>query len=62
MLDFTKDAVADAPTATISLTGAATDSIVLRQATYDDLRADGSITIDGDAAAVADFLGLPGHV
>ena len=49
---------AEAPTATISLTRAAMDAIVLRQATFADLRADGSITITGDAAAVEDFLGL----
>jgi alkyl sulfatase BDS1-like metallo-beta-lactamase superfamily hydrolase len=58
VLNFTKDAAVDAPTATISLTRAAMDAIVLRQATFDDLLGDGSITIDGDAAAVGDFLGL----
>ena len=58
VLNFTKDAAVDTPTATISLTRAAMDAIVLRQATFDDLRAAGSITITGDAAAVEDFLGL----
>lgn len=58
VLNFTKDASVDAPTATISLSRAAIDAIVLRQATFADLRADGSIAITGDAAAVEDFLGL----
>jgi alkyl sulfatase BDS1-like metallo-beta-lactamase superfamily hydrolase len=58
VLNFTKGAVAESPTATISLTRAAMDAIVLRQAAFADLSADGSITITGDAAAVADFLGL----
>jgi alkyl sulfatase BDS1-like metallo-beta-lactamase superfamily hydrolase len=58
VLNFTRDAVVDAPTATISLTRAAMDAIVLRQATFADLRADGSISVAGDAAAVEDFLGL----
>ena len=58
VLNFTKDATAEAPTATINLTRAAMDAIVLRQATFADLSADGTITITGDAAAVEDFLGL----
>ncbi len=58
VLNFTKGAAAMAPTATISLTRVAMDAIVLRQASFVDLSADGSITITGDAAAVEDFLGL----
>jgi len=58
VLNFTKDAAAIAPTATICLTRAAMDAIVLRQATFAELAADGSISITGDAAAVEDFLGL----
>jgi alkyl sulfatase BDS1-like metallo-beta-lactamase superfamily hydrolase len=57
-LPFTRDAAAVTPMATISLTRAAMDAIVLRQASFVDPRADGSITIKGDAAA--DFLGLLG--
>ena len=58
VLNFTKDVAATAPTATVSLTRAAMDAIVLRQAAFADLSADGSITITGDGAAVEDFLGL----
>jgi alkyl sulfatase BDS1-like metallo-beta-lactamase superfamily hydrolase len=58
VLNVTKDAVAEAPTATITMTRAAMDAIVLRQATFADLSAEGTIAIDGDAAAVSDFLGL----
>jgi alkyl sulfatase BDS1-like metallo-beta-lactamase superfamily hydrolase len=58
VLNFTKDAAAVAPTATIGLTRAAMDAIAMRQASFLDLSADGTITITGDAAAVEDFLGL----
>jgi alkyl sulfatase BDS1-like metallo-beta-lactamase superfamily hydrolase len=58
VLNVTKDVAAEAPTATISMTRAAMDAIVLRQATFADLSAEGTIAIEGDAAAVADFLGL----
>jgi alkyl sulfatase BDS1-like metallo-beta-lactamase superfamily hydrolase len=58
VLNFTKGAVAESPTASISLTRAAMDAIVLRQASFGDLSADGSISITGNTAAVEDFLGL----
>jgi alkyl sulfatase BDS1-like metallo-beta-lactamase superfamily hydrolase len=58
VLNFTKGATAAAPTATITLTRAAMDAILLRQATFAELSAEGTIAIEGDAAAVADFLGL----
>lgn len=58
VLNFTKGAAAEAPTATIALTRAAMDAILLRQATFPELSAEGTISIGGDAAAVQDFLGL----
>lgn len=58
VLDFTRDATAVAPTATITLTRAAMDAIVLRHAAFADLSADGTISVTGHAAAVEDFLGL----
>ena len=58
VLNFTKDAVAVAPTATIAMTREAMDAIALRQASFHDLSADGTVKVTGDVAAVADFLGL----
>jgi alkyl sulfatase BDS1-like metallo-beta-lactamase superfamily hydrolase len=58
VLNFTKGAAVEAPTATVTLTRAAMDAILLRQATFAELSGEGSITIDGDAGAVRDFLGL----
>ena len=46
------------PTATISLTQQAFLGIVMGMATVEDLVAGGSITIEGDAAAFADLIGL----
>jgi alkyl sulfatase BDS1-like metallo-beta-lactamase superfamily hydrolase len=58
VLNHTQDAVVDHPTATISLTRAALVGIAMGQATVEDLVAGGAASIEGDAAAVEDFLGL----
>ena len=58
VLNYTKDAVPGSPTATVTLTRAALDAIVLGQATFEGLVADGALTIEGDATAFVDFLGL----
>ena len=42
----------------MTLTRAALDAIVLGRSTFQALAADGSLRIEGDAAAFADFLGL----
>ncbi len=58
VLNHTKDATVDHPTAAISLTRAALVGIVMGLTTVEDLVVGGSVTIDGDAAAFTDFLGL----
>ena len=58
VLNFAKGAAAAHPTATMTLTRAAFDAVILGQATFESLAADGSLRIDGDAAAFAAFLGL----
>ncbi len=45
-------------TASLTLTRAAVDAIVLGQSDFDALIADGSIRLDGDAEAFADFVSL----
>ena len=58
VLNATKGASAAQPTATVTLTRPALDAVILGQATFESLAADGSLRIDGDAAAFADFLRL----
>jgi alkyl sulfatase BDS1-like metallo-beta-lactamase superfamily hydrolase len=58
VLNYTKDVVPGHPTATVTLTRLALDAIVLGQATVEGLVADGAVTIEGDATAFVDFLGL----
>jgi alkyl sulfatase BDS1-like metallo-beta-lactamase superfamily hydrolase len=58
VLNATKDATAASPTATVTLTRPALDAVILGQATFESLAADGSLRIDGDAASFAGFLGL----
>ncbi len=58
VLNYTRDATVDHPTATVTLTRQALVGIVMGLATVEDLVAGGSVAIDGDGAAFADFLGL----
>jgi alkyl sulfatase BDS1-like metallo-beta-lactamase superfamily hydrolase len=58
VLNYSKDAVPGHPTATVTLTRAALDAIVLGQATVESLAADGAVTIAGDAAAFVDIVEL----
>jgi alkyl sulfatase BDS1-like metallo-beta-lactamase superfamily hydrolase len=58
VLNYTKGGAADPPTATLTLTRAAIDALALGQATFADLVGDGSIGVEGDAAALRDFFGL----
>jgi alkyl sulfatase BDS1-like metallo-beta-lactamase superfamily hydrolase len=58
VLNYTRNATTEAPTAKIALSRATLDSILLREATVAELGASGALTIDGDVEAVRDFLGL----
>ena len=58
VLNHTKDASVDHPTATVTLTRTALVGIVTGLATLETLVANGAVSIDGDGAAFADFLGL----
>ena len=58
VLNHMRDATVDDPTARVSLTREALVGVVMGLAPVEDLVAGGAITIDGDAAAFADFLGL----
>ncbi len=58
VLNFTKGAVAELPTAALTLDRAAIDALALGQATFADLVAGGSIVVEGDTAALVDFFGL----
>ena len=58
VLNYTKAATAESPTATLMLNRAAIDALALGQATFADLVTDGSIAVEGDTAALRDFFGL----
>ena len=58
VLNYTKDAVATAPTAGLTLDRAAIDALALGQATLADLVTAGSVHVEGDTAALMDFFGL----
>ncbi|MCU0482776.1 MAG: MBL fold metallo-hydrolase [Chloroflexi bacterium] len=58
VLNFTRDAAVEAPTATLTLERSAVDRLALGQATFAELVADGSIGVEGDTAALVDFFGL----
>jgi alkyl sulfatase BDS1-like metallo-beta-lactamase superfamily hydrolase len=58
VLNFRKDAEADAPTASVGMARSALDALALGRATFADLVADGSIGVEGDVAALRDFFGL----
>lgn len=58
VLNYTVDAASDGPHAALAMTRSGLDAIVLGQATLADLQEDGTVTIEGDAAAFMDFVGL----
>ena len=58
VLNHTKGAVVESPTAALTLDRSAIDRLALGQATFAELVADGSIVVEGDTAALVDFFGL----
>jgi alkyl sulfatase BDS1-like metallo-beta-lactamase superfamily hydrolase len=58
VLNHTKGAVAESPTAALRLERSAIDRLAIGQATFAELVADGSIAVEGDTAALVDFFGL----
>jgi alkyl sulfatase BDS1-like metallo-beta-lactamase superfamily hydrolase len=58
VLVHTGDAAATDATARITLARSALDAIIVGQSTFDELVNDGSISVEGDAAAFSDFLGM----
>jgi alkyl sulfatase BDS1-like metallo-beta-lactamase superfamily hydrolase len=58
VLNYTTDAASDSPDAGMTTTRSGLDAIVLGQATLADLVDNGSVSIEGDAAAFADFVAL----
>ena len=58
VLVYTEGASSADATASLTLTRRAIDAIVLGESDFDALIADGSIHLDGDADAFADFVSL----
>jgi alkyl sulfatase BDS1-like metallo-beta-lactamase superfamily hydrolase len=58
VLNGTRDAPFDAPTATVTAARAAIDDVTLGRATFSDQIASGAVAIDGSTDAFVDFLGL----
>ena len=58
VLNHTRDATVEEPTAAITLTRRALVGVVMGLASVEDLVAGGGVSIEGDAAAFADFLGM----
>ena len=58
VLNYTEGVASEGANATVSLNRSTMDSVVLQETTLADEVASGGITIDGDAAAFEDFLGM----
>ncbi|PSL02813.1 alkyl sulfatase BDS1-like metallo-beta-lactamase superfamily hydrolase [Haloactinopolyspora alba] len=58
VLNYTRDTIVNAPTATISCARSAIDAVLLGRTTLADQVGSGAITVDGDRDAFTEFLGL----
>ena len=58
VLNYTEGVTSDAANASVSLNRSTMDAVVLQETTLADEIASGGVTIDGDASAFEDFLGL----